>query len=78
MESVLMCKPCALAAPGNDADLNPLPLRRPCSFAARALLEADLRRRAFPGGAAAVPGMLASFGLKLRAMRAQTPSRPGP
>jgi imidazolonepropionase-like amidohydrolase len=43
---------------------------------AYARLEADLRRREFLGGAAAVLGMFAGFGLAPREVRAQTPGRP--
>jgi imidazolonepropionase-like amidohydrolase len=39
-------------------------------------LELDLRRREFLGGAAAVLGMFAGFGLTPRQVRAQTPGRP--
>lgn len=47
-----------------------LPLRRPETQAAMRRIEADISRRQFLGGSAAVIGMFAGFGLALRELRA--------
>ena len=48
----------------------------PQTQAAFARIEADISRRQFLGGTAAVIGMFAGFGLAPRELRAQTPGRP--
>ncbi|MBD13169.1 MAG: hydrolase [Roseovarius sp.] len=48
----------------------------PTTQAAFARIEADLNRRAMLGGAAAVVGLYAGFGLASKPARAQTPGRP--
>lgn len=58
------------------SNLNPCLCGAPQTFAAYRRLEADLRRREFIGGAAAVLGMFAGFGLAPRELRAQTPGQP--
>jgi imidazolonepropionase-like amidohydrolase len=69
-----MCQICyrPLAHPGPD----PCHCGSPRTFAAFRRLEADLRRREFMGGAAAVLGLFAGFGLAPQETRAQTPPRP--
>ncbi|MFN7053801.1 MAG: amidohydrolase family protein, partial [Gemmobacter sp.] len=57
------------------AGIDPCLCGAPQTIAAYARLEADLRRREFLGGAAAVLGMFAGFGLAPRELRAQTPGR---
>ncbi len=48
----------------------------PATQAAFRRIHADLSRRRFIGGSAAVVGLFAGFGLKPREVRAQTPGRP--
>jgi len=59
-----------------SAGLDPCLCASPQAFAAYRRLEADLKRRAFVGGAAAVLGMFAGFGLRPRDASAQAPVRP--
>ncbi len=70
-----MCPTCEAA--------KPLPLRdhfclcgSPRTFAAMRRIEADINRRQMLGGAAAVLGMFAGFGLAPAELRAQTAGRP--
>jgi imidazolonepropionase-like amidohydrolase len=58
------------------AGIDPCLCGAPETMAAYRRVEADLRRREFLGGAAAVLGMFAGFGLAPREVRAQTPGRP--
>jgi imidazolonepropionase-like amidohydrolase len=58
------------------AGLDPCLCGAPETMAAYRRLDADLRRREFLGGAAAVLGMFAGFGLAPGEVRAQTPGRP--
>ncbi len=71
-----MCTACDLAARGTVPGLNPCHCDAPYTHAAFARLAADLRRREFLGGIAAVMGMFAGFGLAPREVWAQTPGRP--
>ena len=71
-----MCTACDLAALGIVPNLNPCHCGAPYTMAAYARLAADLKRREFLGGAAAVMGMFAGFGLAPREVMAQTPGRP--
>jgi len=69
-----MCAVCAsqAVAGGLDACL----CGAPRTLAAYRRIEADLRRRQFIGGIAAVLGVFAGFALAPREVRAQTPGRP--
>jgi imidazolonepropionase-like amidohydrolase len=71
-----MCTACELAALGLFPAADPCHCGAPYTFAAYARLEADLRRREVLGGAAAILGMFAGFGLAPAEVRAQTPGRP--
>lgn len=71
-----MCMSCCEAIESDAAYLDPCLCGAPETMAAFARIEADLDRRAFLGGAAAVLGMFAGFGLAPREVRAQTPGRP--
>lgn len=71
-----MCLICAEAAASGAAGVNPCLCGAPETQAAMARIEADLNRRRFLGGAAAVLGLYAGFGLAPREVRAQTPGRP--
>ncbi|MFN3642680.1 MAG: amidohydrolase family protein [Gemmobacter sp.] len=71
-----MCTACDLAALGLDLGIDPCHCGAPHTIAAYARLEADLKRREFLGGAAAVMGMFAGFGLAPRPVWGQAPGRP--
>ncbi|MGY6411633.1 MAG: amidohydrolase family protein [Alkalilacustris sp.] len=71
-----MCVSCWDVETAQLAGLDPCHCGAPYTLRAYARLEADLRRREVLGGAAAVVGMFAGFGLGPRAVRAQTPGRP--
>ncbi len=71
-----MCVACWDAETAQAAGLNPCHCGAPYTLRAYARLEADLDRRRLLGGAAAVLGMFAGFGLAPREVRAQTPGRP--
>ncbi len=71
-----MCVSCWDAETAQAAGLDPCHCGAPHTLRAYARLEADLRRREFLGGAGAVLGMFAGFGLAPREVRAQTPGRP--
>ncbi len=71
-----MCVACDDLATARLAGLDPCLCGAPQTMAAYARLEADLRRREFLGGTAAVLGLFAGFGLAPREVRAQTPGRP--
>lgn len=58
------------------ADIDPCHCGSPMTVNAYKRLEADLRRREFVGGAAAVLGLFAGFGLAPAETRAQGPARP--
>lgn len=70
-----MCLACDLRL-ALAAGIDPCLCGAPQTIAAYARLEADLKRREFLGGTAAVLGMFAGFGLAPRELRAQTPGRP--
>ncbi len=70
------CPGCAQREAPWDLSLNPCHCAAPYTMAAYARVEADLRRREFLGGAAAIIGMFAGFGLAPKEARAQTPGRP--
>lgn len=69
-----MCQVCASSAPGLEG-INPCLCGAPQTQAAFARLDADLNRREFLGGSAAVVGLFAGFGLAPRRVRAQVPGR---
>ncbi len=71
-----MCMTCCEAIEHGTAPINPCLCGAPETQAAMQRIEADLNRRQFLGGSAAVLGMFAGFGLAPRELRAQTPSRP--
>ena len=61
---------------GQHQSVPPLWSGAPETQAAMDRIEADISRRTFLGGTAAVIGMFAGFGLAPRELRAQTPGRP--
>jgi imidazolonepropionase-like amidohydrolase len=69
----IACKPLSALA---GAALDPCHCGAPLTAMAFKRLEADLRRREFVGGAAAVLGLFAGFGLAPREVRAQGPAAP--
>ncbi len=71
-----MCFACLEPADARAAGLDPCLCGAPQTFRAYARLEADLRRREFLGGAAAVLGLFAGFGLTPGELRAQETPRP--
>ena len=71
-----MCVACWDTDAARLAGIDPCHCGAPHTLRAYARLEADLRRREFLGGAGAVVGMFAGFGLAPRGLRAQTPGRP--
>jgi imidazolonepropionase-like amidohydrolase len=71
-----MCLTCCEAIERGLAMINPCLCGAPETQAAMQRIEADINRRQFLGGSAAVIGMFAGFGLAPREVRAQTPGRP--
>ncbi len=71
-----MCMTCCEAIEAGAAAINPCLCGAPETQAAMQRIEADISRRQFMGGSAAVIGLFAGFGLAPRELRAQTPSRP--
>ncbi len=71
-----MCMACCEAIETGAASINPCLCGAPETQAAMHRIEADISRRQFLGGSAAVIGMFAGFGLAPREVRAQTPGRP--
>lgn len=71
-----MCMSCCEAIKLGLAPINPCLCGAPETQAAMQRIEADISRRQFLGGSAAVIGMFAGFGLAPRELRAQTPGRP--
>ncbi len=71
-----MCTACWEPEAARAAGIDPCHCGAPHTMQAYARLEADLRRREFLGGAAAVMGMFAGFGLAPREVRAQTDGQP--
>jgi imidazolonepropionase-like amidohydrolase len=67
---------CCEAIEAGSAQINPCLCGAPDTQAAMQRIEADLSRRQFLGGSAAVVGLFAGFGLAPRDLRAQTPGRP--
>jgi imidazolonepropionase-like amidohydrolase len=71
-----MCMTCCEAIERGVAQINPCLCGAPETQAAMQRLDADISRRQFLGGSAAVVGLFAGFGLAPREVRAQTPGRP--
>jgi len=71
-----VCMNCCEAVERGLAAINPCLCGAPETQAAMRRIEADISRRTFLGGTAAVVGMFAGFGLAPREVRAQTPGRP--
>ncbi len=71
-----MCMTCLEAVESGLAPIDPCLCGAPVTQAAMQRIEADITRRQFMGGTAAVVGMFAGFGLAPRDVRAQTPGRP--
>lgn len=71
-----MCMTCCESIESGTAPINPCLCGAPETQAAMDRIEADISRRQFLGGTAAVLGMFAGFGLAPRELRAQTPGRP--
>lgn len=71
-----MCMTCCEAVEAGAASINPCLCGAPKTQAAMQRMDADLTRREFLGGSAAVVGLFAGFGLAPRELRAQTPGRP--
>ncbi len=71
-----MCVACWDVESARAAGIEPCHCGAPYTRRAFARLEADLRRREFLGGAGAVLGLFAGFGLAPRMARGQTPGRP--
>lgn len=71
-----MCFACYELTDKGVASLDPCLCGAPRTQAAMRRIEADISRRQFLGGAGAVVGMFAGFGLAPRDVRAQTPGRP--
>ncbi|MBK5927473.1 metal-dependent hydrolase family protein [Rhodobaculum claviforme] len=71
-----MCVACWDTEAARLAGIDPCHCGAPHTLRAYARIDADLRRREFLGGAGAVVGMFAGFGLAPRMARAQTPGRP--
>jgi len=71
-----MCVACALAGLAADPATSVCACGAPETAQAMRRIEADLKRREFLGGTAAVIGLFAGFGLAPVDTRAQTPGRP--
>ena len=71
-----MCVVCSSPETARAAGIDPCLCGAPETLAAYARIEADISRRQMLGGAAAVIGMFAGFGLAPTEVRAQTPGRP--
>jgi imidazolonepropionase-like amidohydrolase len=71
-----MCLACYAPEPGAAPPIDICHRGAPATQAAFRRLQADLDRRQFLGGAGAVLGLFAGFGLAPREGRAQTPGRP--
>lgn len=71
-----MCMVCYERQGADNAFIDPCLCGAPETQAAMARIEADISRREFLGGSAAVLGMFAGFGLAPEEVRAQTPGRP--
>lgn len=71
-----MCVTCLEAIESGIEPVNPCLCGAPETQVAMQRIEADITRRRFLGGTAAVVGMFAGFGLAPRELRAQTPGRP--
>lgn len=71
-----MCMTCCESIETGADTINPCLCGAPETQAAFDRIEADLSRRAFLGGTAAVLGMFAGFGLAPAEVKAQTPGRP--
>lgn len=70
------CISCCEVAALGVAQINPCLCAAPETQIAMRRIEADISRRQFLGGSAAVIAMFAGFGLAPRELRAQTPARP--
>ncbi len=71
-----MCLTCCERVESGASTINPCLCGAPETQAAMSRIEADISRRQFLGGSAAVVGMFAGFGLAPREVKAQTPGRP--
>ncbi len=71
-----MCMTCCETIEQGGAAIDCCLCGAPQTQAAFARIEADISRRQFLGGSAAVVGLFAGFGLAPREVRAQTPGRP--
>ncbi|ROT99057.1 metal-dependent hydrolase family protein [Histidinibacterium lentulum] len=71
-----MCYTCCQSAESGADAINPCLCGAPETRRAMARIEADISRREFLGGSAAVVGLFAGFGLAPTELRAQTPGRP--
>lgn len=71
-----MCRTCCENLETGAALINPCLCGAPETRAAMQRIDADISRRQFLGGSAAVVGMFAGFGLAPREVRAQAPGRP--
>ncbi len=71
-----MCMTCCEAVERGVAPINPCLCGAPETQAAMQRIEADISRRQLLGGAAAVVGLFAGFGLAPREVRAQAAGRP--
>lgn len=71
-----MCLTCCESIETGASAINPCLCGAPDTQAAMARIEADLSRRQFLGGSAAVVGLFAGFGLAPDEVKAQTPGRP--
>src|SRR6056297_2489726 len=71
-----MCMTCCETIEQGGAAIHCCLCGAPQTQAAFARIEADISRRQFLGGSAAVVGLFAGFGLAPREVRAQTPGRP--
>jgi imidazolonepropionase-like amidohydrolase len=71
-----MCMACYESTEIDLAPINPCLCGASKTQAAMKRIEADISRRQFLGGTAAVVGMFAGFGLTPKEVRAQTPGRP--
>ncbi len=71
-----MCLACCEAIESGQAVINPCLCGAPETQAAMQRIEADISRRQLLGGAAAVMGLFAGFGLAPREVRAQSAGRP--
>ncbi len=72
----MWCTACSPFGARLGAALDPCHCGSPATAAAFRRIEADLKRREFLGGTAAVLGLFAGFGLAPQQTRAQTPPRP--